>query len=84
MIESNQEYLFFILGSLEFSINEITGLLERLSKELKHYRKVYEAQSAQKNDEAQSARSGYFNTLPRRPNVDKFNNRFSSKVQKYR
>jgi len=34
--------------------------------------------------ESQSARSGRFNTLPKRPNVDKFKHRFGPKAQKYR
>jgi hypothetical protein len=35
-------------------------------------------------DEAQLARSGHFNTLPKRPNVDKFKHRTGPKAQKYR
>ena len=34
--------------------------------------------------EAKSARSGRFNTLPKRPNVDKFKHRFGPKAQKHR
>ncbi|CAF2115391.1 unnamed protein product [Rotaria magnacalcarata] len=35
-------------------------------------------------NEVQSARSGHFNTLPKRPKVDKFKHRFGPKAQKYR
>ncbi|CAF2751745.1 unnamed protein product [Rotaria sp. Silwood2] len=35
-------------------------------------------------NEAKSARSGLFNTLPKRPKVDKFKNRFGPKDKKYR
>ncbi|CAF1258309.1 unnamed protein product [Rotaria sp. Silwood1] len=38
----------------------------------------------QVNDEAQSARSGRFNTLPKRLKVDKCKHRFGPKAQKYR
>jgi hypothetical protein len=38
----------------------------------------------QKKDEAQSARSGHFNTLPKRPKIDKFKHRCSTKIQQYR
>ena len=34
--------------------------------------------------EAQSARSGRFNTVPKRPKVDKFKHRCGPKAQKYR
>ncbi|CAF0823421.1 unnamed protein product [Adineta steineri] len=37
-----------------------------------------------KKKEAQSARSGRFNTLPKRPRVDKFKHRSGLKAQKYR
>jgi len=34
--------------------------------------------------EAKSARSGHFNTLPKRPKVDKFKHRCGPKAQKHR
>jgi hypothetical protein len=34
--------------------------------------------------EAKSARSGHFNTLPKRPLVDKFKHRCGPKAQKHR
>ncbi len=35
-------------------------------------------------NEGQSARSGRFNTLPKRPKIDKVKNRPGPKAQKYR
>jgi hypothetical protein len=37
-----------------------------------------------RKEEAQLARSGHFNTLPRRPNVDRFKHRSGPKAQKHR
>jgi len=45
---------------------------------------IYKTKQNQKNNEAQLARSGHLNTLPKRPNVDKFKHRFGPKTQKYR
>jgi hypothetical protein len=45
---------------------------------------IYKTKQNQKNNEAQLARSGRLNTLPKRPNVDKFKHRFGPKTQKYR
>jgi hypothetical protein len=75
MIDWNREYLFCILRVIDSLQHLNDDLIEIYSNELKHDRK---------DDEAKSARSGYFNTVPQRPNVDKFKNRFNLKVQKYR
>jgi hypothetical protein len=45
---------------------------------------IYQIKQEQKKNEAQSARSGRFNTLPKRPKVDKFKHRCGPKAQKYR
>jgi hypothetical protein len=45
---------------------------------------IYQIKQEQKKNEAESARSGYFNTVPRKPNVDRFKHRCGSKAQKYR
>ncbi|CAF4065985.1 unnamed protein product [Rotaria sp. Silwood1] len=41
-------------------------------------------QNQRKNEEAQSARAGRFNTLPKRPAIDKFKHRSGPKAQKHR
>lgn len=41
-------------------------------------------QQIQKKNEAHSAQSGHFNTLPKRPKFDKFKHRCGPKTQKYR
>ena len=43
-----------------------------------------QVKQVRKEEEAQSARSGYFNTMPKRPKVDKFKHRCGPKAQKYR
>ena len=45
---------------------------------------IEERKLAQRKKEAQSARSGYFDTIPKRPKVDKFKHRCGPKAQKYR
>jgi hypothetical protein len=45
---------------------------------------IYKTKPKQKNNKVQSARSEHRNTLPKRPNVDKFKHRFGPKTQKYR
>jgi hypothetical protein len=44
----------------------------------------YEPEQEQQKMEAKSARSGHFNTLPKRPKVDKFKHRCGAKAQKHR
>ncbi|CAF4383234.1 unnamed protein product [Rotaria magnacalcarata] len=45
---------------------------------------IYQHEQYLKHNEAQAARSGRFNTLPKRPKIDKFKHRFNLKAQKYR
>ena len=45
---------------------------------------IEELKQDQKKQEAASARSGSFNTLPKRPTVDKFKHRSAPKAQKHR
>ncbi|CAF1119942.1 unnamed protein product [Rotaria sp. Silwood1] len=45
---------------------------------------IYQLKQEQKKNEAKSARSGRFNTLPKRPKIDKFKHRCGPKIQKYR
>ena len=45
---------------------------------------IYENKQELKKMEAQSARSGRFNTLPKRLKIDKFKHRCGPKAQKYR
>ena len=45
---------------------------------------IDELKCNRKLEEAQSARSGRFNTLPKRPKIDKFKHRSGPKAQKYR
>lgn len=76
----NQDYL--ILTILERIKRQIALLQSGIyhDKELP----IYETKQNRNNNEAQSARSGYFSTLPKRLKVDKFKHRFDSKAQKYR
>ncbi len=71
----------------------ILTILERLERQIallqsgRHHDEelpIYETKQNRNNNEAQSARSGYFSTLPKRLKVDKFKHRFGSKAQKYR
>jgi hypothetical protein len=45
---------------------------------------IYQTKRIFKQIEARSARSGHFNTLPKRPKIDKFKHRCGPKAQKYR
>lgn len=48
---------------------------EQPTNEIKQNREIWEARAA---------RSGHFNTLPKRPKIDKFKHRCGPKVKKYR
>ncbi|CAF3148579.1 unnamed protein product [Rotaria sp. Silwood2] len=45
---------------------------------------ICQLKQEEKKNEAKSARSGCFNTLPKRPKIDKFKHRCGPKTQKYR
>jgi hypothetical protein len=83
IIESNQNYLLSILGFIECIsiLRRWVSFSEYLHDE---ELPIYEIKRNRKNNEAQSARSGRFNTLPTRPKTDKFKHRSGPKAQKYR
>jgi hypothetical protein len=51
---------------------------------LETYKNVKVQRTRKKAQPAQSAQSKSFNTLPKRPNVDKFKHQYAPKIQKYR
>ncbi|CAF3719792.1 unnamed protein product [Rotaria socialis] len=81
-----------IIGPCSTGKSTMLGyLLGRRGKELLNIVKTQESLmvGSRKDEklyinEAQSARSGRFNTSPKRPKVDKFKHRFGPKAQKYR
>jgi hypothetical protein len=61
-------------------------LIDTPGLEINHDKEFHmcEFKQEQWKNEAKSARSGRFNTLPKRPKIDKFKHRCGPKVQKYR
>ncbi|CAF3529128.1 unnamed protein product [Rotaria sp. Silwood1] len=80
------------IDSWAWYIQELLSLLSRLECNIDYdcnivfpeKLPIYQNKQNLKNDEAQSARSGRFNTLPKRLKVDKCKHRFGPKAQKYR
>jgi hypothetical protein len=56
----------------------VTAIIDRYENQ------IDEIHEKKKDSEAKSARSGRFNTLPKRPNIDKIKHRSGPKAQKYR
>ncbi|CAF1440735.1 unnamed protein product [Rotaria magnacalcarata] len=71
--------LYFKLDSIEQSLNMFleSDVEWPLINKNRNYKHIYMS-------EAESARSGRFNSLPKRPKVDKFKNRFGPRDKKYR
>jgi hypothetical protein len=77
-IELNQEYSPSFLDDYFFDIIPLIEDWDNTRILVEQFKQD------QKMDQAQSARSGHFNTLPKRPKIDKFKHRCSTKIQQYR